>query len=1271
MIKVGFKYSLIAVFILLIISVVFFSWFISSQSGLNYVTHQVKPYLPNDFTFEKIEGSLVGPIKISVVHYKDETLKININEIKLDWSVRDLLFATLNIESIELEQLNIVFLTTGNSISKSTNTTINKAIQLPNIVLPWLMNINELRIHDVTLKQGDKIVQFNEVKLSAKTFLDEVNINSLDIINDQYSINVKGVVKPVGSYEHNLKLNWSGLTNANTSVYGTGKIQGNMREVNIKQQTSGAIKLDISAKITDILTKFNWTTKIDVSEYNPSKIITEWPDFNGELQIRAHGDLVTASIKGNASITHTEYGHISSYFDLQHLKDNHIKINNITFNSGTRNNQLTMRGDWLIINKFPGELALALNWSNLRWPLNSEPVLTSSVGSAWVKGNMDSFKLEFVAKQPLALAPEYLLFASLSGKASDTGLIIKSLDLSELDQTNNSSTLNNVKTGTLSANAEIHWSPSLSWKTNIVVDNINPVRLVKRWPGQIDASLINTGKIVNNSLQVNTDIIKLDGKLRGYPVSGSGSINWFNNGLDINSLKLYSGKSSVKIRGRFGSAFNVYFDLVSNNFSELYPNSKGQLYASGFLSGNSEKPYIKTKIKAVNLQIPNYKVSNLNTSIGLDLFNWQKIDINLSAQGVKVSDYMFNSININTDNNGLKATVVSQQVTADVELKGKTSENGWQGKVTQANISSDDFGDWHLKRETELVIKNKDLKIKLLCFISSESKICGDVNLTAGELKSSLNFTKTPLKIINVWLPNGIKLNGYADASANLNFNTHDNKLSRVDIISSSGYLSYPLSDGQYGHVYYSTMKANLVLDSESMAVKAFIALDNGDNAKLNLKLPGLKINELNTLNVKTQKINVNFKIVVNDLRAIEAMLPEIHEFKGAFDLSLTAKGTIDQPKINLRAKLNDGSFKIPLIGLKINNIDFKSSNSGFNKITYNLNANSGTGNINILGNVLLDDKAGWPSVMTITGDSFDVVAIPEAIIAISPQIKLISKNKIIKLSGEINIPVAKIIAKDFTQASQISPDAVIGNVDNRKTNNWSVSTKLKATLGKKVTFKGYGFDGRLEGSLKLQKRIGVTTTAVGEVLVTEGKYTAYGQNLDVTDGRLLFTGGPITNPGLNLRAIRKIGDITAGLKVRGSLYLPKVELFSIPVMEQTEALSYLILGRPLDDNSKGEDNMVSKAVLLLSLSSGNVIASNLGKSIGLDDISIKSSNEGEQASLVVGRYISPKLYISYGVGLIEAINTFKVRYQISERWQVIGENGEFQGADIFYVFDK
>ena len=59
-------------------------------------------------------------------------------------------------------------------------------------------------------------------------------------------------------------------------------------------------------------------------------------------------------------------------------------------------------------------------------------------------------------------------------------------------------------------------------------------------------------------------------------------------------------------------------------------------------------------------------------------------------------------------------------------------------------------------------------------------------------------------------------------------------------------------------------------------------------------------------------------------------------------------------------------------------------------------------------------------------------------------------------------------------------------------------------------------------------------------------------------------------------------------------------------------------------------------------------LAKKLGKMFGIEEVEVKTSPDTQSPSLVLGTYLSPKLYVSYGFGLIDAINTLQLRYRIS-----------------------
>src|SRR3546814_3565330 len=72
-------------------------------------------------------------------------------------------------------------------------------------------------------------------------------------------------------------------------------------------------------------------------------------------------------------------------------------------------------------------------------------------------------------------------------------------------------------------------------------------------------------------------------------------------------------------------------------------------------------------------------------------------------------------------------------------------------------------------------------------------------------------------------------------------------------------------------------------------------------------------------------------------------------------------------------------------------------------------------------------------------------------------------------------------------------------------------------------------------GSVEAIEQPGIATRARGEINLVDGHYKAYGQDLTIETGKLIFSGGPVTEPALEVRATRKpTEDVAVGLYVRG-----------------------------------------------------------------------------------------------------------------------------------------
>jgi translocation and assembly module TamB len=241
------------------------------------------------------------------------------------------------------------------------------------------------------------------------------------------------------------------------------------------------------------------------------------------------------------------------------------------------------------------------------------------------------------------------------------------------------------------------------------------------------------------------------------------------------------------------------------------------------------------------------------------------------------------------------------------------------------------------------------------------------------------------------------------------------------------------------------------------------------------------------------------------------------------------------------------------------------------------------------------------------------------------------------------------------------------------------LNATVKVDLGRRTQLKGKGLDGRLTGTLTVIEQPGRATRGQGQIGVG-GTYSAYGQDLHIEAGKLLFADSPIDNPGLDLRAVRKLNPNATidegqevGLLVSGTAQRPILTVFSNPPMEQSDALSYLITGKPLSQVQGGEGDMVGAAAQALGSAAGDLLAKSIGSKLGVDEIGVASNEAlGGESAFTVGKYLSPRLYLSYGVGLFEPGQVITLRYRLSQRWNLEMQNAsDFNRASLNYRYER
>jgi len=419
----------------------------------------------------------------------------------------------------------------------------------------------------------------------------------------------------------------------------------------------------------------------------------------------------------------------------------------------------------------------------------------------------------------------------------------------------------------------------------------------------------------------------------------------------------------------------------------------------------------------------------------------------------------------------------------------------------------------------------------------------------------------------------------------------------------------------------------------------------------------------------------------LGNLAFVELLSHELANVKGRADGRFQFAGSLAQPLLTGQAELGDFTAEIPAAGLTLAQGQLHVTTLDGQQLQIRGSVQSGKGSVAVDGSASLD--GAQPTRLTIKGSQFTAVDIPAASVVLSPDLLVQQGANGIDITGAVSLDRARVNVDKLpgAGASAASPDVVV--VDARQAQGAASGTPLnamvKVNLGEQTHVTGMGLDGRLSGVLTVIEKPGRATIGQGQIAVN-GTYRAYGQDLQIQRGQLLFASTPIDNPGLNIRAVRKLNPNATidegqevGLYVSGTAQRPILTVFSNPVMEQSDALSYLITGKPLSEVKGGEGSMVSAAAQALGSAAGDLLAKRIGSQLGLDDIGV-SSNEalGGSSAFTVGKYLSPRLYLSYGVGLFEPGEVITLRYRLSKRWNLEAQQAtEFSRASLNYRLER
>jgi translocation and assembly module TamB len=222
------------------------------------------------------------------------------------------------------------------------------------------------------------------------------------------------------------------------------------------------------------------------------------------------------------------------------------------------------------------------------------------------------------------------------------------------------------------------------------------------------------------------------------------------------------------------------------------------------------------------------------------------------------------------------------------------------------------------------------------------------------------------------------------------------------------------------------------------------------------------------------------------------------------------------------------------------------------------------------------------------------------------------------------------------------------------------------------VHINAMGLDSDLQGSLLVRKQPEREPAAEGKIRLVNGSFTAYGRELAIREGELTFT-GPLNDPIVDVQAVRSIetidGPVVAGIRLTGRAQDLTATVFSEPAMADADALSYLVVGRPLNQATEAESQDLSGAAVALGLRQANRLVDQIGQSIGLDELSM-AGDGGESTALIAGKKLNRRLYARYSYGVFSRLGSFLLRYRMTDKFTLEAATGENHSIDVVYSIE-
>ena len=1178
---------------------------------------------------ENFQGRLGGGWSADHLLWQQDSSRVELTAPAVDWSPACLLRMTLCINRLDVEQVSLQF-PPGTEDSGGP-------VQLPDLKLPLSIQLGDVRVGSLLFNGSEEL---KGLQLAAHWTAAGMQIDSVHLERDALVLDLAGLLQPTGD--------WPLTASGNLSLpYAPGgapwtvalKVDGDLlKTLKLDADSRGYLPARLSGELQPLADNLPAELRITADSFKPSADLPDTLQLN-QLDLTAKGDLKNGYQVLGKAVLPAQKGPVDLL--LQGKVDARgAQIAGLELTAGDRQSlRLSAELDWQ--QGFSAEAKIA--WLDFPWhrlyPVIDEPqvVLRTFNGEVSYKDGNYLGNLKADLDGP---AGKFNVVTPFSGD-------LKQIFLPELKLS--------AGQGKAEGHLNLQFAEGIAWDTALDLSALNPAYWVAELPGTLAGPLRSKGEFKNEQLKLSADL-DLKGRLRGQTAVLAAKAEGAGAQWTLANLDMRLGDNRINGSGSLQQRLAGQIDIKLARLAQLWPQLRGQINGRLDVAGSLKAPQGKLDLKGQQLAFADNRLQSLTLAANLN--NAQRAQIDLKGSGIQSGDTQVGTLTASA-----QGDINSQKVQLDLAgplvqlalvLDGNLDKGNWRGRLASGDIQAGGQ-DWKLQAPAKIErLADGRLTFAAHCWVSGPASLCGEDQRLMPEPKLRYHLKQFPIDSLAAFLPKDFAWQGKLNADIQLDL--PDSGPKGVVSVDASGGTLRVKDKQQWLDFPYDTLTLETTLNPKRIDTRL-----NFHGGKLGELLLQAQINPL----PKNKPISGNFNLTGLDLAVARPFVPMVEKLHGKLNGSGRISGGLLAPQVSGNVNLVDGEISGPELPVSLEDLNVQALIAGE---SVELN---GTWRSGKAGQGSLKGQVEWAPALAmdlrLQGSQLPVTVEPYAVLDVAPDLKISLKNDHLAIAGKVRIPRGDITVRELPPSTvKVSDDAVIiGSQTEEGKPPMAMAMDIDVAVGEdQLNFSGFGLTAKVQGNV----HIGDNLDTRGELWLNDGRYRAYGQKLDVRRARLLFA-GPLDQPYLDIEAIRKTDDVIAGIRLSGSAEQPTTQIFSEPAMSQEQALSYLVLGRPL--SSTGEDNnLLAQAALGLGLMGSAGVTSDLARDLGIKDFELDTQGSGTTTAVVASGKITEKLSLRYGVGVFEPASTIALRYLLSKKVYLEVASGVASSLDIFYKRD-